>query len=123
MFKTRALVLALSLGSLMAFSATALADDGPAAEASANANDPGIAALHDATDTFREARAALRADCTGRLDKTAHELCRTKAAEIRAAFKAAHETAKAQHHAFREAQKAAHAKGKPETAPRAPKKP
>ena len=123
MFKTRALVLALSLGSLLTFGTAALAEDGPDKEASVNANDPGIAALHDATDTFREARAALRADCTGRLDKAARELCRSKAAEIRAAFKAAHETAKAQHHAFREAQKAAHLKGKPETAPTAPKKP
>lgn len=124
MYKIRALVVALSLGLLMTFSTAALADDGPATAASANADDPGIAALHDATDTFREARADLRANCTGHLDKAARELCRTKAADARAAFKAARETAKTQHHAFRAAQKAAHApNGKPATAPSAPQKP
>lgn len=121
MTRIRAFAAALSLGLLMALSSVALADDGPASNASVNADDPGIAALHDATDVFREARAALRADCTGHLDKAARETCRTKVADARSAFKAARDTARAQHHAFREAQKADHAQnGKPATAPKKP---
>ena len=123
MNKLHAIGVAFTLGSLLALSSAALAEDGPSARASTNADDPGIAALHQATDSFREARAAIRANCTGHLDKTARELCRTERTAAHDAFKASREAAKAKHHAFRDAQKAAHGKGKPDAAPAAPAKP
>lgn len=101
--------------------ASALAHSDEVQTATADAPDPGIAALHEAITDLRDANASLKAECPDRSDAK----CRAQFAKARADFKAAREKAIAEHHAFKEDQKkareAARDELKAETAKKAPK--
>ncbi|HZP97757.1 MAG TPA: hypothetical protein VFC31_15665 [Candidatus Limnocylindria bacterium] len=94
-----AAVFALVLGGAPA---VAFADEGDA-DAATQADDPGIAHLHDAITDMRDANTALRAECPDRSDAK----CRAELEKARDAFKIAREKAIEEHHAFKEDQKKA----------------
>lgn len=85
--------------------AVAFADDGttPDPTDAAQADDPGIAALHTAITDMRDANTALRAECPDRSDAK----CRAEFKKARDAFKEARTKAIEAHHAFKEEQKSA----------------
>ena len=103
----RLLVPILALALLGAVPAVALADDGTTTTTEAKPDDPGIAALHEAIQGFKEDREALRASCT---DRATREACKKKFFELLDEFKAARKAALEEHHAFVEKRKADHAK-------------
>ncbi len=103
--------LALALA-LSASPSIANADDGDTNDETATGtNDPGIAALHKAVDTMRDARTALRAECADMHDAK----CRTAFAKVRDEFKLAQKAAIAEHHAFKQAEKKARDEAKQKT--------
>lgn len=95
-----AAVLAIVLGGAPV---AAYADEGEAPDTELQADDPGIAALHDAITEMREASVTLRAECPERSDAK----CREAFRKVRESFKAAREKAIEAHHAFKEEQKSA----------------
>ena len=100
--------LALTLGlafMLVAAPAVAYADDGQDTDTQ-QADDPGIAHLHDAIADMRQARMALRDECADRTDAKCKADAKAAAEKAREAFKEAREKAIAEHHAFKEAAKA-----------------
>ena len=95
--------LALALA-LSAAPSVANADEGDTKDETATVNDdPGIAALHKAVDTMRDARTAMRVECPDMHDAK----CRAASAKVRAEFKVAQKAAIAEHHAFKQAEKKA----------------
>ena len=95
-----AAVLAIVLGGAPV---TAFADEGDAPDTELQADDPGIAALHDAITEMREASVVLRAECPDRADAA----CRDAFKKVRESFKAARQKAIEAHHAFKQEQKSA----------------
>ena len=118
----RALLSAFALALCMSASATvALADGGDDEDTNADkpdANDPGIAALHEAISERQDFMAALRTECPNNGDAK----CRTAFKAIRDSFKEAQQKAIEEHHAFKEEQKKtrdeAKAKAKAKDAPK-----
>jgi hypothetical protein len=107
-----AFALAICLG---ASGSIALADPGDDDDTNADmpdANDPGIAALHEAIADRQEFTAALRTECPNMGDAK----CRTAFKAIRDSFKEAQQKAIADHHTYKQDQKKARdeakAKGK-----------
>src|SRR5437773_3048085 len=101
----RALLAAVALAfCLSASGSIAFADGGDDENTNTDkpdANDPGIAALHDAINERRDLDAALRAECPNRGDAK----CRAAFSAIRDAFKEAQKKAIEEHHTFKEEQR------------------
>jgi len=91
---------------LSASGSVALADGGEDQDTNADkpdANDPGIAALHEAINERKELAAALRIECPNSGDAK----CRAAFKAIRESFKDAQKKAIEKHHAYKEQQKKA----------------
>ncbi len=96
------LVAAIALGLLGGLPAVAYADDGTSNKPVTKPDDPGIAALHQAIQDFRQETQALRERCR---DKTTRQACKAELRRLHDSFKDARKKAMDEHRAFVEKRK------------------
>lgn len=103
-----ALALAVCLGATSSIASADPGDDDDTTADMPDANDPGIAALHEAISDRRDFMAALRTECPNNGDPK----CRTAMRAIHDAFKEAQKKAIEEHHTYKQEQKKAKAEAK-----------